>query len=148
MNAPSVASADTTRLASQLRLGVTRLARKLRQETGSGLTPSRLSGLATIGRSEPLTLGDLADAERIRRSSVTRIVAALVEAGLVEREFDASDRRTTWIRLTAQGRKLLERSRRRKDAYLAKRLQSLHPGEVAALERAVEIFEQLLADGG
>jgi DNA-binding MarR family transcriptional regulator len=146
MTTPTIASVDTARLASQLRLGVTRLARKLRQETGSGLTPSLLSALATIGRNEPLTLGDLADAERIRRSSVTRIVAALVEADLVARGSDPSDRRTSWIRLTPQGRKLLERSRSRKDAYLATRLRSLDPAQVEVLERAIEIFEQMLAE--
>lgn len=146
MSVAGIALADTTRLASRLRLGITRLARKLRQETGSGLTPSLLSALATIGRNEPLTLGALADAERIRRPSVTRIVAALVEAGLVARESDPSDRRTSWIRLTPQGRRLLERSRSRKDAYLAKRLSALDPAQVAVLERATEIFEQLLAE--
>lgn len=146
MSFPTRAPTDTARLASSLRLGVTRLARKLRQETGSGLTPSLLSALATIGRCAPLTLGDLADAERIRRPSVTRIVAALLEAGLVTRVADPGDRRTQWIRLTPEGRKLLERSRIRKDAYLAKRLRSLEPAQVAVLERAVAILEQLLED--
>lgn len=146
MSFPTKAPTDTARLASSLRLGVTRLARKLRQETGSGLTPSLLSALATIGRYAPLTLGDLADAERIRRPSVTRIVAALLEAGLVTRVADPGDRRTQWIRLTPEGRKLLERSRIRKDAYLAKRLRSLEPGQLAVLEHAVAILEQLLED--
>ena len=145
MSAPAI-PAGATQLASRLRLGVTRLARKLRQEAGSELTPSLLSALATIRRNEPMTLGDLADAEQIRKSSVTRIVAALVEADLVARESDLSDRRTSWIQLTPRGRKLLERSRSRKDAYLATQLRSLDPAQLVVLERAIEIFEQMLAE--
>jgi DNA-binding MarR family transcriptional regulator len=74
---------------------------------------------------------------------MTRIVAALVEAGLVVREPDPIDGRVAWVKVTPDGRRLLERSRRRKEAYLAKALRSLEPEELRTLEAAAEILERL-----
>ena len=59
------------------------------------------------------------------------------------REPDEDDRRVAWVRLTPAGRTLLERSRRRKEAYLAKRLRELEPGEVVLLEDAAGLLERL-----
>jgi DNA-binding MarR family transcriptional regulator len=75
---------------------------------------------------------------------MTRIVAALVEAGLVVREADPVDRRVAWVRITPEGIRLLQRSRRRKDAYLAKRLRGLEPRELSVLDEAAEILERLV----
>ena len=67
----------------------------------------------------------------------------MVEAGLVSREPDPDDGRVAWVRLTAPGTKLLERSRRRKEAYLARALHGLEPGELETLEQATGILERL-----
>jgi len=135
---------DTTELASRLRLGVTRLARKLRREAEPGITQSQLSGLATIERRGPMTIGELSGVEQVQPPTMTKIVAALVEAGLVARETDPDDRRMAWLRATAEGVKLLERSRKRKEAYLAKRMRSLEPRQLAVLQEATEILEQIV----
>lgn len=141
--APEVA-AD---LASGLRLAVTRLARRLRQEGAEGgITPSQLSALATTERFGPLTLGELATHERVQPPTMTRIVAALADAGLVTREVDADDRRIARVRVTAAGRRLLDRSRRRKTAFLATRLRRLDDDERRILARAVPVLERLLED--
>lgn len=136
---------DTAALAARLRLGVTRVARRLRQEAEAGITPSMLSALSSAERRGPLTMRDLCAAEQVQPPTMTRIVAALVEAGLVVREADDVDGRVTWVRVTREGRRLLERSRRRKEAYLAKALGALAPRELEHLETAVGVLERLTA---
>ena len=137
------ATTDTAALAARLRLGVTRLARKLRQEAEPGITPSMLSALSSVDRHGELTMRDLGAAEQVQPPTMTRVVAALVEAGLVTRTPDPEDGRVAWVRLTPAGAKLLDRSRRRKEAYLAKALGRLEPREVAVLEDAAVILERL-----
>ena len=134
---------DTVELAARLRLAVTRLARRLRQEAEAGITPSMLSALSSAERQGPVTMRDLCAAEQVQPPTMTRIVAALVEGGLVVREPDPADGRVAWVRVTPEGRRLLERSRRRKEAYLAKTLRSLEPEELRTLEAAAEILERL-----
>jgi DNA-binding MarR family transcriptional regulator len=138
---------DVAQLASRLRLGVTRLARRLRREAEAGITPSLLSALSTVEREGPMTIGDLGAAEHVQPPTMTRIVAALVDAGLLERWTDPRDRRVSWVRATAAGARLIARSRSRKDAYLAKRLRRLEPRELAVLEEAAGILERLVEEG-
>lgn len=140
---PIAAPADTAAIAARLRLGVTRLARRLRQEAEAGITPSMLSALSTLDRQGTLTMGDLCAVEQVQPPTMTRIVAALLEAGLIAREPDPADGRVAWVRLTPEGRKLLERSRGRKEAYLAKALRELDSRELATLEDATEILERI-----
>jgi DNA-binding MarR family transcriptional regulator len=140
---PTSAPPDTAAIAARLRLGVTRLARRLRQEAEAGITPSMLSALSTVDRQGTLTMGDLCAAEQVQPPTMTRIVAALLEAGLIAREPDPADGRVAWVRLTPEGRKLLERSRGRKEAYLARALRELDPKDVATLEDATEILERI-----
>jgi DNA-binding MarR family transcriptional regulator len=136
-------SVDATELASRLRLGVTRLARKLRQEAGAGVSPSLLAALASIERGGPMTIGELCAVEQVQPPTMTRIVASLVQTGLVAREPDPSDRRVAWVRVTPEGAKLLHRSRKRKDEFLAKRMGSLGADELGVLEEAATLLERL-----
>jgi DNA-binding MarR family transcriptional regulator len=131
-------------LAARLRLAITRTARRLRQEAGADLGPSQVAALATVERHGPLAPSELASVERIRRPTVTRIVARLAEAGLVERTADPDDGRGALVSVTAEGRALLKRLRRRKTAYLAQHLGDLDSEDAAALERAVSVLERML----
>lgn len=139
---PAIAPSDTV-LASRLRLAVTRLARKLRKEAEPGITPTMLAALSSVEQAERLTMRDLCAAEQVQPPTMTRVVAAMVEAGLVAREPDPEDGRVVWVRLTPQGRKLLARSRRRKEAYLVEELRGLGPRELDVLEEAAGILERL-----
>lgn len=134
------------RLAASLRLAVMRLARRLRQLADAGTTPSMLSALFSVERLGPLTIGELAAAEKIQPPTMTPIVARLEADGLVRREADPDDRRIARITLSRQGRQLLERNRSRKTAYLARRLRSLRPDERAVVVRAVEILERFVSE--
>src|SRR5215212_3076844 len=72
-------------LAVRLRLAITRTSRRLRQESGSGLSPTATAALATVDRHGPLTPSELAQRERVQRPTITRLVARLEEMGLLER---------------------------------------------------------------
>jgi DNA-binding MarR family transcriptional regulator len=131
-------------LVVQLRLAVMRLARRLRQQTEGEITASQLSALSSVSRLGPLTLGALAAVERVRPPTMTRIVGHLEAAGLLVRRPAPADRRSAEVALSPSGRELLDRSRTRKDAYLAERLATLGPDELAVLRRAAAVLERLL----
>jgi DNA-binding MarR family transcriptional regulator len=133
-------------LAARLRLAVIRTARRLRQEAGTDLSPSLTSALATIERHGPLSPSRLAEIERVRRPTATRTVARLEDEGLVLRATDPADGRVSVVSVSTAGRTLLKRVRGRKNAYLARRLRELSPGEVEDLERAAAILERLLEE--
>src|SRR3954449_2197410 len=94
-------------LASRLRLDISRMARRLRQEAGAELSPSQTAALATIERHGPLTPSELAVRERIQRPTATRVLARLEEAGLIERAADPGDRRSCLVSASVAGRELL-----------------------------------------
>ncbi len=75
---------------------------------------------------------------------MTRVVASLEDLRLVTRTIDPTDRRVAHVATTPLGEKLIARSRRRKDAYLAARLRCLSPEDRAVLERAATVLEQIL----
>ena len=141
-----ISEASDLELAARLRLSVTRLARRLRQQSGEGLTPSQNSALASIERHGALTPSELASIERIQRPTATRVLSALTDAGLVARETDALDRRVSRVRITPAGAALLKRVRSRKNAYLMRRLRKLEPEQLELLERAAALIEQLIDD--
>jgi DNA-binding MarR family transcriptional regulator len=138
---------DRALLAERLRLVVTRLSRRLRQQAESGLSPSAMSALSTIARHGPLSLGELAAHEGVRPPSITATVAALEAQGLVARAADPADRRVTRVTPTARGRARLQRARGRKAAYLAARLAELSEDDLATLTGAAGVLERLLSEG-
>jgi DNA-binding MarR family transcriptional regulator len=130
--------------AAHLRLAITRTARRMRQQAGTELRAASASALTSVELHGPLTPSELADVERIKRPTATRLLRALEEEGLVERTPDPLDGRSALITLTAEGRERLRRLRKRKNAYLARRMRDLDPSEVATLDRAAAILEQVL----
>jgi DNA-binding MarR family transcriptional regulator len=141
-----VAKETRAALPAQLRLGIMRLSRRLRQETPGQITPSMQSALSMLDRHGPLTLGELAGLERVAPPSMTRIAGRLEEAGLVVRSVDASDRRVARVAVSPEGSKLLKEVRGRRDAYLATRLRSFTTEERAVLARALPLLERLTGD--
>ena len=136
----------TEELPTRLRLAIMRLARRLRQQAEPDMTPSMLSAMANIEYRQPVTLGHLAEAERVTPPTMSKIVGRLVDAGLVTRTVDVDDRRIQRVSLSRDGAKLIARNRSRKNAYLARKLRRLEPEEVAKLEEAVGVIEKLLED--
>lgn len=138
--------ASPVETAARLRLAIVRTARRLRQEAGAELSPSSAAALATIERRGPLAPSELAAIERVKRPTITRVLARLEEAGLVERTGDPDDGRVFLVSITRAGSDLLRSIRTRKNAYLARRLRKLEPDDLGALERAAEVLERILED--
>jgi DNA-binding MarR family transcriptional regulator len=133
-----------TTLASHLRIAVARLARRLRQEgMQEDATPSQLTTLSTLYRTGPLTLGELAATERVKPPTMTRIVAALEERGLVRREPSDTDGRIVRVTVTDAGRRAHEEYTKRRDVWLDGRLSDLTADERRTLMRATEILDRL-----
>lgn len=143
-DAPDTSSEVREELAPRLRWAITRLARRLRQEAGTDLGPSQVAALASIERHGPLSPSGLAEVERIKRPTATRILRHLEEAALVERVRDPEDGRGSIVSITAAGRTHLKRLRARKTAYLASRLDKLPAEDRRTLERAAELLEGML----
>jgi DNA-binding MarR family transcriptional regulator len=137
---PAAVDADTI---SRVRLAVLRLSRRLRQNAAAGLTPSQLSLLSTLERRGPMTLGDLAAYEGVQPPSVSRMTDTLEKDGLLKRVESPQDRRAVMAQLTAKGRKALDDVRRRRDAWLARRLALISPEDRARLEAALPLLEAL-----
>jgi len=143
---PDTATDTHLELAARLRLSVARLARRLRQQTATELTPSQNSALISIERHGPLTPSDLAEIERVQRPTATRILGALIDRGFVARQPDVSDRRSSRVSITRTGADVLARGRRRKNAYLAQRLETFDADELETLARAADLLERLMED--
>ena len=126
---------------------VNRLARRMRQEADAGIGVSLLSALAVIEGAGRVTLGELAASEQVQPPTMTRIAAALEERGLVVREADPSDGRVAWLRLSADGQRFLDRTRGRKNAYVARRLRDFSDEDRRVLARAVFLMERLVDQG-
>ena len=132
--------------AARLRLAIVRTARRMRQEAGADLSPTLIAALATIDRLGPLTPSELADVERVKRPTATRIAGALEKEGLIERAADPTDGRACLLSTSREGKALLKRVRSRKNAYISRRLRKLGDDDVETLERAAEVLERMLED--
>ena len=136
-------------LATAMRISISRLARRLRVErlglggTETVLSDIQLAALAALERHESMTPGELADHEKVQPPSMTRVIAVLEARGLVRREPHATDRRQVILTVTDEGRDLVQRVRRRREAWLAQRLQELTPNEIQTLRAAAPILEKI-----
>ena len=138
-----------TGLATALRISVSRLARRLRVErlmpelAEPALSDTQLAALATLERHGAMSPGDLAEHEKVQPPSMTRVIAALVDWKLVTRAPHPTDRRQVILTVTPEGRSLVQKVRRRKEAWLARKLAELSPQERATLREAAPILEKL-----
>jgi DNA-binding MarR family transcriptional regulator len=137
------AAAGTAIDVARLRVAIARLSRRLRRHELAGLTPTQLSALATVDRAGPLRLGDLAAAEGIAPSTLTRLVTALEERGYVERCPVPGDARASTLAIAPAGRTVLERIRAEGTTVLADSLRTLTSEQLAALAAALPALEQL-----
>jgi DNA-binding MarR family transcriptional regulator len=134
--------------AARLRAVIGRLSRRLRPtEAGiaAGLTPTRIAVLMTVRRGGPLRLSELASAEGLNPTMLSRVISDLVDAGLLERVSDERDRRAAWVKATAAGGRLAERMRRERTDALNVALESLGDDERRRIETAIDALEGLAA---
>lgn len=131
-------------LAVVLRVAVGRLARRLRaQRPDASLSLGQGAVLFALARLGKMTPGALAEHEKVQPPSMTRIIAALEERGLVHRMKHPDDKRQQLVELTDEGHRLVRIDRRRREAWLTQRLAELTPQEKTTLRKAAEILERL-----
>ncbi|MFC1420741.1 MarR family winged helix-turn-helix transcriptional regulator [Streptacidiphilus cavernicola] len=137
--------ADQETQVTRLRLTVARLYRQMAQAShGQDLTFAQLSALARIEEHGPLRLGELAARESVAAPSMTRTLTALSYGGLIEREADPSDGRSSLVSATAKGRELMLRVRRERSELLADRVAELSGEQRETLWSALGVLELLL----
>ncbi len=122
--------AEPAALAARLRVAGWRFARRMRRESAPGISPTLSAALHTVETHGPITAGQLAAHEHVQKPTMTRTIQAMLDRGLVER-------------IPPAGRKLLQRSRRRTDEFLAKRVKKLSAEERDVLESAAALLERL-----
>ncbi|MBB6628698.1 MarR family transcriptional regulator [Nocardioides sp. KIGAM211] len=132
-------------LASELRLSVMRLRRRLAAERhpDNELSLGAMAVLGALYRAGDLSIGELAARERVQPPSMTRTVNCLEDGGYVARKPHDTDGRQVLVTLTDSGRTTLLADRARRDAWLALRLRDLTPEERAVLRQAAPILEAL-----
>ena len=118
-----------------------------RDDPESGLSAARLSALSVLVFGGPRTLGELAAAEHVRPATMSRIVQALEQGGLVRRESDPADRRVSRLHATSKGKRVMWRGRERRVENLATMLSGLSDHELTRVHEAAELVERALAAG-
>jgi DNA-binding MarR family transcriptional regulator len=132
--------------AARLRVAIGRLSRRLRTTaagSAAGLTPTRISVLLTVVREGPIRLSALAECESLNPTMLSRIIADLVDAGLLARTSDDGDRRAAWVEATEGGRGLAQRMRRERTDAVNEALEGLAPADRRLLEKALPALEEL-----
>jgi len=134
----------SAQLAGMLRDAITRLNRRVRQTRPVGdLTATQLSALASLELAGAMTPRELADAERVRPPTMTKIVARLEERELVQRTPHPTDRRQVILAATPAGRAMLAQFERAREEWLARRLAELTADEREVLRRAAELLRRV-----
>jgi DNA-binding MarR family transcriptional regulator len=133
------------RLASDLSLAVIRLARQLRfRRPDSHVSLSQLSALSTLAKEGAMTPGALAERERVRPPSMTRVITSLTALGLVARTAHPVDRRQVLVSVSPAGAQLIEAERRASQEWLSQRLAALDSGQRDALLTAADLMSAIV----
>jgi DNA-binding MarR family transcriptional regulator len=131
-------------IAAQLQEQFARLTRRLRTlELPQGMTPERLSALSVIEKRGPISVTALADNEMVRPATMSRMVTALVEEGLVKRSDDKTDGRGVLVSATPKGRRAYQRAQEQRLTHFAEVLDSLSDEQLAAMRSLTAALERL-----
>lgn len=137
-------------IAALLQDQFSRLTRQLRNmELPQGMTPERLSALAVIDKRGPISVTALADKEMVRPATMSRMVSALVDEGLVKRGEDKNDGRGVLVSATPRGRRVYHRAQQLRLQHFAEALSELSPEQLSAMRSLASALARLtlLLDG-
>ncbi len=143
---PTLTPATDLDTAARLRQAIGRLSRRLRTTAASrdaDLSPTAISLLLAVARTGPVKLSELAEAEGINPTMLSRTVAGMVHEGLLTRSSDEGDRRAAWVETTAAGHKLAQRMRRERTRAVDEALDALPEADRRRIERALPALEAL-----
>lgn len=143
--APTMTRAQKDRLTSDLRMACMRISRRVRFESRADVAPHQFSVLVRL-EDGPRTPKEVAEIEQVSAPSVSRTVGTLVEQGLIARADDPTDGRQVILSLTPEGRRVIKETRRRRDQWLATRLDHLTDAERSLLAEATALLERVAAE--
>jgi DNA-binding MarR family transcriptional regulator len=146
MKSTALESDRSVETAARLRLVMLRLARALRHQGSTALSPSQVSALASVDEFGPLRISALAALESVGAPVATRVVASLEELDLLKRTEDPEDKRASLVELSDHGREVLAALWRERTIGLRSRLERLTPDERSRLELALPALEKLARD--
>jgi DNA-binding MarR family transcriptional regulator len=139
---PSALSTDVSLVASELRVVLGQLIRRLRAEHRFSLAQGYVLG--RLDREGPRSISDLAAAERIRPQSMAQTVGELEADGLITRHPDPDDGRRATLTMTTRGRKVLQEDRGQREGWLIEAInEQFSQEEQRALEEAVPLLRRL-----
>jgi DNA-binding MarR family transcriptional regulator len=133
---------NVTPLASELRVVLGRLMRRLRAEHRVPLTQAAVLG--RLDRDGTLSIGDLAGAEQVRPQSMSQTLVELETDGLIIRRPDERDGRRILVELTDEGREVLAQDRALREGWLSGAIaEGFSEPELRVLEQAVTLLRRL-----
>ena len=136
------AKVDQSLVASELRVVIGQLVRRLRAEHGFPLSHGAVLG--RLDREGAQSVSDLALAERVRPQSMAQTVSDLEADSYVTRSPDPRDRRRALVKLTERGVATLQADRRHREGWLANAIaRDLSDSEQAILADAVPLLRRL-----
>jgi DNA-binding MarR family transcriptional regulator len=139
---PAALSVDVPLVASELRVVLGQLVRRLRAELRFSLAHG--SVLGRLNREGARSTSELAAAERVRPQSMAQTVSELEGEGLISRRPDPADGRRMLIELTASGLHTLEDDRRQRVGWLIESIsEGFSESEQRALAEAVPLLRRL-----
>jgi DNA-binding MarR family transcriptional regulator len=141
-----IATERPVETAARLRLVMLRLARALRHQGSTALSPSQVSALASVDEFGPLRISALATLESVGAPVATRVVASLEELDLLTRTDDPEDKRASLVELSDHGRQVLSALWSERTIGLSSRLERLSPAERTRVEQALPALEKLARD--
>jgi DNA-binding MarR family transcriptional regulator len=136
---------DIEATAASLRMSIARLARLLRQQDQSGMSPALNTAMVSVWKHGPITLGRLAQLEQVTAPTVSKLVDKLEHRGFVERTIDQADRRVCRVSITPAGMAQVEDIRTRRTEWLSARLRDLPADDLGRLHDVIEVLEHLVA---
>lgn len=129
---------------TRLRIAISKISRQLsRQVPGEGVTQTQVSVLGTLSRADSVSLAELADAEGVNPTMLSRVVGKLETMGLVRRFADAADLRVGHVAITPNGAELHQRVKLARTALFASHVAGLDPALGRLLHDAVPALEGL-----
>ncbi|UFS98611.1 MarR family winged helix-turn-helix transcriptional regulator [Nocardia huaxiensis] len=135
---PSVADTDQLTEAADLYLSIGRLLRLLRHSGDMGsLSPGAASALASLARSGPMRLSDLANIERVSAPTMSRIVTSLEKSGYVQRDADPEDGRAQLLSATLTAHDLVSGLTSARIQRFAAAMEHLDPEQRAGLQSSL-----------
>ena len=120
------------------------LRRVSREDSKQAVSPARMSALSVLVFTGPKTMSELAVMERVKVPTMSRLVAAMEEEGLVTRRPHEADARSVVLNATAKGKRVLDHGRELRLSALEDLLRGANAREVAVVEEAAKIVDRLV----